>query len=977
MERGVSQTVREVRCGLLASVWLIAATGVVRAQGTRAGAAAYEGEHVTAVRVIDHAGHDAMPSRTSLPLQAGQIFHIEAERNSLRALYRSGLYADITAVALRKDGGMEVDFVVRRNFYNNVIHVEGLQDDLLQGRVLSAGGLPLGDIFQAAHVQEGIDRAQVTMKDAGYYEAVITSTVQPDEQTRQMNVTFRVQPGPRARIGRIVFQNESRFASMELQKRSKLNTGQEVTNTRLDRARDRLRKYLIGKNYLGARVSLSRGDYDAAQRTIPLTWAVEAGPRVQVNVEGARYSQGKLKKLIPVYVEGSVDEDLLAEGRRNLRDDLQKQGYFDAQVEYTTQVNPQQQEESINYTVKRGSKHRLVEISIQGNHYLRTGLLEGRVAVRKGSSFSTGRFSEQLLQQDAASIVALYQANGFRDVKVATDETQDYKGNRNDLAVSFRITEGPQTLVASLTLEGNHALSREQLLSVAGLTAGQPYSDANVASDRDNMLAYYFNEGFPQASFTAQTTDGAQPHRVNVIYRIEEGPRVLVGGVLIAGYNHTRPGVIQRQVAVKAGEPLRQSDVIDTQRKLYNLGIFNRVTVAAQNPDGTDPDKNVVVDVEEAKRYTMAYGFGFEAQRLQGVSGNPTATQFSASPLGIFEISKNNVGGRGQTLGLQVRGSTLEYQALASYLIPDFFSHRKYSLQFTALVQKSQEVQTFISQRYEGSVQVKNSVTPYTSLLYRYTFRQVLVDKNSLQIPAEEIPLLSQPTLISGFGFTWLRDHRDNPADATHGSLNTIDVSQAARWLGSGAGFMRLYLQNATFHTLGHSLVFARSLRFGVEQTFPGTTNNEVPLPERFFAGGGTSLRGFSLNEAGPRDPMSGFPIGGLAELVLNQELRFPMHLPYAGNHLGGTVFYDAGNVYSTVSAITFRTTSVSDRNLEYLSHTVGAGLRYATPVGPVRLDFGYQLNPANFTVYDTTTRFTRVDQLPHFQFFFSIGSVF
>jgi outer membrane protein assembly complex protein YaeT len=958
---------------MAAAVLLLAAIARAHAQG----AGAYGGTQVTAVRVVDSGGHDITPSRLSLPLRAGQPFHIEAEEESLRALYRTGLYAAITTIAVRNAGGVELNFVVRRNFYNNIVQIEGLKDDLLEGRVVAAMGLSLGEIFQPRAVEEGIIRAKAALQDAGYYEAVITPTLQPNQETREMDVTLRVVTGPRARIGQIRFHNQLAYSEEELSKRAKLRIGQQVTSARLDHARERLRKYLISKNYLGARVSLSRGDYDQAKKTIPIAWTVEAGPRVRVTVEGARYSQGKLKKLIPVFQEGSVDEDLLVEGRRNLRGDLQKQGYFAAQVEFTTQISLRDAEEDITYSVKRGSKHRLVEISFAGNRYLHTELLAGRLTIRKGSLFSAGRFSEQLLQQDADSISALYRSNGFRDAKVATEEDPHYKGNPRDLAVRFRITEGAQTLVASLTLEGNHALSRQKLLSVAGCTPGQPYSDASVASDRDNILAYYFNEGFPQARFTSQAANTTQPNRVNLTYHIEEGPRVLVGGVLIAGYQHTKLGVIQRQVAVKAGEPLRESDVIQTQQKLYDLGIFNRVTVAPQNPDGTDPNKKVVVDVEEAKRYTMAYGFGFEAQRLQGVAGNPTATQFSASPLGIFEISKNNVGGRGQTLGLQVRGSTLEYQGLASYLIPDFFAHQRYSLQLTALAAKSQEVQTFISQRYETSIQVKNALTPYTSLVYRYDFRQVLVERNSLHIPPEEIPLLSQPTLISGFGFTWLRDHRDNPADPTHGSLNTVDISQAARSLGSGAGFLRIFLQNATFTKLGHSLVFARSLRFGVEQPFPGTTNNEVPLPERFFAGGGTSLRGFGLNDAGPRDAMTGFPIGGLAELVFNQELRFPMRLPYAGNRIGGTVFYDGGNVYSSVGAITFRTISKSNRDLEYFSHTVGAGLRYATPVGPVRVDFGYQLNPANFTVFNPVTRFPEVHQLPHFQFFFSIGSVF
>jgi outer membrane protein assembly factor BamA len=265
-----------------------------------------------------------------------------------------------------------------------------------------------------------------------------------------------------------------------------------------------------------------------------------------------------------------------------------------------------------------------------------------------------------------------------------------------------------------------------------------------------------------------------------------------------------------------------------------------------------------------------------------------------------------------------------------------------------------------------------------------------------LKVDPNQIPLFSQPTKISALGLTWIREHRDNPADASRGNFNTVDVSIAARRLGSSASFARFFAQSSSFHPLGRGLVFARSTRIGIEEPLGETLPENIPLPERFFAGGGNSLRGLGLNQAGPRDPITGFPIGGLAMLVFNQELRFPMRLPFIGGRVGGAIFYDAGGVFTRANRITLRSAPPEpdlsqplDQQvpLDYFSHTIGFGFRYGTPIGPVRLDLGYQLNPARFafcsaegTVLNASCpmgQMAQASRLPRFQFFFNIGSIF
>jgi len=1007
--------------------------------------------NVVAVRIVTQDGKVLSGAPANVTVATGKPLDPNQVAESIRKLYRTGDYADLKATATSVEGGVRVDFVVREQLFFHQVIIEGLVSPPSDASAAAAMQLTLGQPYRRDVVDEAVGRLMDALHDEGLYTAELKAEAAPRPDLHAMDIIVHVKSGPRARVQHVQLENGTEYPDAELLSRLKIRSGVELTSARIQRGTERIRKFLVKKGHLNARASVRRGEYDQAKNTIPLELEVTEGPRVQIVITGVKISSGQLKKLVPVYQEGSVDVDLLEEGKRNIRERLEREGYFDAEVDYQTATKEVQQsgggkgaEEVITYTVERGDRHKLLGIEITGNHYFATGLLRSRLQIF-GKGFATrGHFSRRLVEADRDSLQNLYLSNGFLDAKVDAHTLDNYKGTEGALLIRFVIEEGKQTRVASLEIEGNHAFKEDELLPVIASTPGQPYSDFNVATDRDNILAMYYNDGFPAARFSATAVaalpeakpaagDGAggnapakesarksgteknrntdvQPGALmRLVYHIEEGPQTRVRKILITGYNHTREGVIRREIRVKQNAPLREGEVVESQRRLYNLGVFNRVTIEPQNPGGTDTDKDVIVLVEEAKRYTIAYGAGFEVQRLAS-STNPTGSELQAAIRGILELSKLNVTGRGDSLSLKLRGSTIEDRALLTYSDPNTFADPNFTFQANVYTEKTQDINTFTEQRYEGSVQLTDQVTRFTTLQYHYAFRRVVVSNLNNTVAPEEIPLFEQPTLVSQFGVTWARDARDNPADATKGNFNSFDFGIADTAIGSSASFLRFYYQNSTYYPIGRKFSFARSVRIGVLEpyhdtvslTFPPQTTavQLIPLPERFFAGGGTSLRGFALNQAGPRDS-TGFPVGGQALLAFNQEFRFPMRLPYIGTALSGALFYDGGNVYSRLGRITFRAYSPQPifepndptvckynctNELNYFAHTVGMGFRYATPVGPIRIDLGFPINrprfvapicPAqNATCLDGQDGFQST-RLPAFQIFFNLGSTF
>ncbi len=817
---------------LMAAAMILFAALCARAQSTSTNSqqagqqvSQLEGQNVVEVRVVSGSGEVLLKDMPELPLIAGHPYDSDMVRASLRKLYAMGNYSDLRAEVANLSGGIRVDFVATQNYFIGVVRVTGLIDPPSDSAAYSALRLAVGTEFRESDLSDAVTRLEEALGLEGFYQATVTAERLPDATTHRMNLAFHVTPGKRARIGAITLKNLTAYPDSEILSRAKLKPGQVVLSKTLEHGGDRLRAFLKKNDYLGARAILRRGTYDAATNLLPLKIETVTGSRVRVEVAGAKISAKELRKRVPVFAEGAVDPDLLAEGGRNLRDYYERQGYFEAEVDYKTSDPPspdeskaEKKDESkkdsvtpveqvITYTIDRGPHLRMAGVSFDGHQYFSSSQLQSQLGIVPASFDSPGRYSRRLLESDINALKNLYGANGFLEAAITDDIEQDYHGKKGDLFVQFHIKEGPQTLVDSLTVDGAKTISKQTILSKIASSAGEPYSDFNVVSDRDNILALYYNEGFPDVKFTAALvnvpaagaadakpdsdvksapeaksdakldtkSDGrssarvAAHPRVALTYKIEEGPQVKVSGLFIGGYEKTRRGVIAREMKVKQGEPLREGDVIETQRRLYNLGIFTRVTLAPQNPAGTDSEKAVDVIVEEAKRYTIAYGGGFEVQRLGG--SGPDSTAFEFAPLVTFEFSKANLTGRADTLSFKIRASTLQGRGLVSYTAPNVLAKPNLIFQTSFFAEKSRDVTTFTSTRYESTVQLEHKISRTSELFYRYTFRKVLVDAATLKIDPEQIPLFSQPDLVSEFGVSWTREHRDNPADATRGEL--------------------------------------------------------------------------------------------------------------------------------------------------------------------------------------------------------------
>jgi outer membrane protein assembly factor BamA len=962
-----------MRVLVVALSFLITGAGVGQL-APQAPQAAYEGQNVTAVSLIANPHRDLESLRLCVSQKQGQPYSQKKIDASVEALQKAGGFEKVGVNVVPDVSGLRVNFLLEPAYYLGVVDFPGIGKYFSYTRLLQVVNLPDEDPYDPSRIPLAEGALKAFLQRNGYFQATVHAEPKINDEHELVSVNFIVEMGKQARISSVKIEGPNNPEAAQLLRSVRslrarlsgglLKSGKPYDSARIKAATTLMRRTLTGQRRLAASVVENPPEYNPQSNRVAVSFKVEVGPVVTVRVTGAKLSTfpllagRQMKKLIPIYSEAAIDQDLVDEGQRNLTDYFQKKGF--SNVEVTANVQNQPGQILVVYQIDRGRKHKVGRILFHGNYELAQNELMDQVVVKKSRIWTHGSVSQKLLKQSGSNIQALYRDRGYADVKV-TPRVLEREPN---IDVDFEIEEGAQTLVDDVQVSGNQNVPYQQLTAPKGfqLRAGVPYSPRKLAEDRNRISATYINRGYLNAEVktTVQPKQG-DPHHVTVVYAISEHQLVRIDEVVYLGQKRTEPQLIARTAQIPSETPMRRGELLEAESRLYDLNIFDWSSVGPRRPITDQNDEEALVKVHEAKRNEITYGFGFEVSHRGGnipsgtvalpggggginLDGNKIAPSQStfASPRGLIEFDRRNMRGLGETAGGSILLSRLDQKAIATYAQPHFIGSNWTSL-YSLSVERNSENPLFTAGLGDLAFQVERLISrrSNTRLQLRYDFNKTSL--SHLLVP-DLVLEPDQHVRLSTLSSSLIRDTRDKPLDAHRGQFATLTLGVTPTAFGSSANFAKLFGQVAYYKPV-HSLVLANSIRLGLVSPFAGSF---VPTSQLFFSGGGTSLRGFPIDQAGPQrlvpfcnvlQGQSGcvnvtVPVGGKQLFILNSEVRFPLRI---NKSLGGVLFYDGGNVYRAINLRDF---------VNNYTNTVGIGLRYSTPIGPVRFDIGRNLNP-------------------------------
>ncbi len=711
-------------------------------------------------------------------------------------------------------------------------------------------------------------------------------------------------------VGSVSAQDVAGTARPDLVKKSKVRPGEAFDRGRMLQGAERIRTTLVKQGFIQAGIRAEESDDPGKPGTVAIVYRVSPGPKVKVEIvmTGGGTKRSLKKAFRQLSGETTYTADFWDEAAKVLSDQLQESGYYAADV--TWRAEDTDSGRSVKILVDRGKPVRLKALRFHGNVAMPTLRIEKVVTSLKAKTLGKRLLRPGTLTADLGAVRALYRDEGFTRVHIS-DPVIALAATGDSAEVDVTIDEGTKFSIGNVSFDGSSIVPESDMRSWAGLATGQIFSPRRLAEAEQTLRDRLDGMGYPDV--TVESRVGFVEATVDVAFEVHTGAKKTVEDIAIAGNRVTKNRTIASALTFGRGDLASKQSFLKSQQQLYRTGLFSNVRLSAEPVGGADATgQKVTVKVEEAPPLALGLGVGYDSED---------------GPRASLLFGYSNLGGRNVALTLQSRVSSKDNQELLTLRRRAVFGGRIDSLG-SLLYEKTLET-GFTERRRAASIRFEQKPKPRWIRFVRYTLQQVdIEDITDAQAALDQIFEDKLSSIRLGdVGVGLVRDTRDDAFLPTRGGYGSIEGSVFGRPLGSEATFVKLFVRGSWTATFKRGSRFASFLRIGAAYPFADT--DLVPLSERFFAGGSSTMRGFATDSVGGL-VVSGFNAGGEALIILNEEWHFPIW-----KSLRGELFLDAGNVYE----------KVSNFNPTELRSSAGTGLRLDTPIGPIRIEYGWKLD--------------------------------
>jgi len=846
--------------------------------------------------------------KSLIPVEEGEPFSLKRITESIKQLYQTGLFSDVE-VLREANQGIHLTFLLTRKLFirridfsaNNEIPLKKLKENLYSLRE------------EGAYSEESIDKAVEEIKgilrDEGFFQAEIEPIIESDAVSPHVSVTFMIHSIKRYTVANIDFTGNIMLSKQDLKKRMHTKEGQAFVPSQLQDDLDRLREIYNSMDYRRAEVLVEERNFDESCELVSLLIKVLPQEKIEFIVNGADVPLDLIK---PIWEAQIFEEWGLSEGEAKIINYMRKKGYLFPTVDSSVQYEDDLMR--IIHQVTPGRRYKIQGVTFEGLKYFTPKEIKEELLMKQRFSLFQKIDGARLFELPR-EIEFLYESHGFPETKVELYLQKENKKIRPILSIQ----EGRQEKIDTISITGTRSFQEDVLLKQISCVAGGPFFQPDIQKDIEELRRYYLNQGFRGTEIDAvvQLTDESL---YSVRFEIEEGRRIQVENVIITGYEATKKSTISRELLLEKGDYARYDAILRTKRNLERLGIFTEVRID-EIPTSSD-STNLLVNVREGARNYASLGLGLESKnepRTFAIWDNDFRLR------GTAEYIRYNVFGSAAQASLVGQISLRETRGVFSWRQPYFFG-----LPLETYLNLWMEREARTSFTYEGkgislttvkSISKKENMDFLTTLKYA---ERTITELNF--IDPSEIDRRFYPFSTTSISGSYIWEKRDDPFNPTKGFFFSSAIEWAFPYFKTESDFLKTFNKFQYFASIFRGLTLGSTIRLGLAK-------GRVPIYERFFAGGSSSYRGAEFDELGPRDTESGTPVGGKALLLFNFELTFPIISTL--KDLYGAVFFDKGNVFSTRKQL----------SLAGLQDALGLGLRYNTPLGPVRLEIAWNLD--------------------------------